>query len=295
MWNNDNHQGHDAPPAFPSFPSPGGFAPPPGPLPAPGYNPGYAPAYGPPSGYQGPPPPAGFAPPPGPPPAGYGFPQGPPQGGYTPPPGPPPQPATRGFPGAQWRQNNQPPPPPPSHQAGYQPSYAAPHMPPSQVQHYGPHSQTPGGRDVQPYFQYSQCTGKKKALLIGINYIGQSGELRGCINDVKNIKRFLTDQWGYKEGDIVTLTDDESNPRMRPTASNIRQAMKWLVAGAQPNDALFFHFSGHGGQTKDRDGDEADGYDEVIYPVGRFRSYCSSWTNRIPKGRLRIQWTYRRR
>jgi hypothetical protein len=25
--------------------------------------------------------------------------------------------------------------------------------------------------------------------------------------------------------------------------------------------------SGHGGQTKDLDGDEADGYDEVIYPV----------------------------
>jgi len=25
--------------------------------------------------------------------------------------------------------------------------------------------------------------------------------------------------------------------------------------------------SGHGGQTKDTDGDEADGYDEVIYPV----------------------------
>lgn len=25
--------------------------------------------------------------------------------------------------------------------------------------------------------------------------------------------------------------------------------------------------SGHGGQTKDQDGDEADGYDEVIYPV----------------------------
>jgi hypothetical protein len=25
--------------------------------------------------------------------------------------------------------------------------------------------------------------------------------------------------------------------------------------------------SGHGGQTKDLDGDEEDGYDEVIYPV----------------------------
>lgn len=43
--------------------------------------------------------------------------------------------------------------------------------------------------------------------------------------------------------------------------------MQWLVQGAKPNDALFFHYSGHGGQTKDKDGDEGDGYDEVIYPV----------------------------
>ena len=30
---------------------------------------------------------------------------------------------------------------------------------------------------------------------------------------------------------------------------------------------MFLLDSGHGGQTKDLDGDEADGYDEVIYPV----------------------------
>jgi hypothetical protein len=60
--------------------------------------------------------------------------------------------------------------------------------------------------------------------------------------------------------------------------------MHWLVKDARPNDSLFFHYSGesafvsprvcladavpgHGGQTKDLDGDEEDGYDEVIYPV----------------------------
>ena len=31
----------------------------------------------------------------------------------------------------------------------------------------------------------------KKALLIGINYIGTSSALNGCINDVENIKRYL--------------------------------------------------------------------------------------------------------
>jgi len=43
--------------------------------------------------------------------------------------------------------------------------------------------------------------------------------------------------------------------------------MQWLVKDARPNDALFFHYSGHGGTTKDLDGDEDDGNDETIYPV----------------------------
>lgn len=135
------------------------------------------------------------------------------------------------------------------------------------MQNYGPHFQGANQRDSQVHFQYSQCTGKKKALLIGINYTGQNGELRGCINDVKNVKQFLINQWSYKEADMVVLTDDQTNPRNRPTSANIIAAMQWLVRDARPNDALFFHYSGHGGQTKDTDGDEGDGYDETIYPV----------------------------
>ena len=40
---------------------------------------------------------------------------------------------------------------------------------------------------------FSDCTGNRKALLIGINYFGQEGELKGCINDVKNIKSMIAD------------------------------------------------------------------------------------------------------
>jgi hypothetical protein len=116
-------------------------------------------------------------------------------------------------------------------------------------------------------FQYSNCTGKRKALLIGINYFGQRGQLRGCINDVKNMSGYLNQHFGYKREDMVLLTDDQQNPMSQPTKANILRAMHWLVKDAQPNDSLFFHYSGHGGQTKDLDGDEEDGYDEVIYPV----------------------------
>ncbi|KAE8147824.1 peptidase C14, caspase domain-containing protein [Aspergillus avenaceus] len=116
-------------------------------------------------------------------------------------------------------------------------------------------------------FQYSACTGRRKALLIGINYFGQPNQLRGCINDVTNMSTFLHEKYGYRREDMVILTDDQQNPMSHPTKANILRAMQWLVKDAQPNDSLFIHFSGHGGRTPDLDGDEEDGYDDVIYPV----------------------------
>ncbi|KIY73849.1 hypothetical protein CYLTODRAFT_416504 [Cylindrobasidium torrendii FP15055 ss-10] len=116
-------------------------------------------------------------------------------------------------------------------------------------------------------FQYSKCTGRKRALCIGINYLGMNEALRGCINDARHVREFLIKRWGYKPEDIVILTDDNPNPRSMPTRANILDAMRWLVRNAQPNDSLVFHYSGHGGQVKDKDGDEVDGLDEVIYPV----------------------------
>lgn len=44
---------------------------------------------------------------------------------------------------------------------------------------------------------------------------------------------------------MVILMDDPSfGPRQQPTRQNIIDAMRWLVAGAKPNDSLFFHYSG---------------------------------------------------
>ncbi|CCJ30141.1 unnamed protein product [Pneumocystis jirovecii] len=135
----------------------------------------------------------------------------------------------------------------------------------------------------QPNFQYSNCLGRKKALFIGINYFGTRRQLSGCINgediyfllfsmtrailDVHNISQFVQERYGYHIDDIVILTDDQTNPRGIPTKKNIIDAMHWLVKDAKPNDSLFFHYSGHGGQIDDMDGDEEDGSDEVIYPV----------------------------
>ncbi|CCU75775.1 Metacaspase [Blumeria hordei DH14] len=148
--------------------------------------------------------------------------------------------------------------PPNPYGDGYQ---SSPPPPPSNPQNFG------HGAPENYAYKYSNCSGRRKALLIGINYFGQKGQLRGCINDVKNMSEFLTENYGYQRDDMVILTDDQQNPVSQPTKHNILRAMHWLVKDAQPNDSLFFHFSGHGGQTKDLDGDEEDGYDEVIYPV----------------------------
>jgi hypothetical protein len=222
---------------------------------------------------------------------GYGGPpqQYPPQPNYYPPQngyGGPPQ---QGYGGYQ-----QPPPPqqpygysqhPPQQYGGYsglppsQPQYGRPGMPSANSNAYvngnqqapppppqGMHSFGQGA--PQGYaFQYSSCTGRRKALLIGINYFGQKGQLRGCINDVRNMSAYLNENFGYQRNDMVILTDDQQNPMSQPTKQNILRAMHWLVKDARPDDSLFFHYSGHGGQTKDLDGDEEDGYDEVIYPV----------------------------
>jgi len=121
-------------------------------------------------------------------------------------------------------------------------------------------------------FQLSNCQGRKRALFIGINYFKQRNELRGCINDVKNIKAFLIRQFGFRDEDTITLTDDQRDPTRIPTKANIIAAMQWLVRDARPHDSFFFHYSGHGGQTEDLDGDEDDGYDETIYPVDHERA-----------------------
>jgi len=115
-------------------------------------------------------------------------------------------------------------------------------------------------------WRYSTCGGKRKALLVGIRYLDTSSPLSGCHSDVANVKEFLLTK-GYEEKNTRVLIDDESAaPFLLPTRANIIAGMKWLVAGAAEDDALFFHFSGHGGSIEDEDGDEADGYDETILP-----------------------------
>ncbi|KAF5332592.1 hypothetical protein D9611_005446 [Ephemerocybe angulata] len=120
-----------------------------------------------------------------------------------------------------------------------------------------------------PNFCRSCCSGRKRALCIGINYLGQKSELKGCANDARAMRDFLIQQYHFSPSEILLLTDDDRKNKL-PTREEMFKAMAWLVAGAKKDDSLFFHWSadsGHGGQVKDEGGRELDGMDEDIFPV----------------------------
>jgi hypothetical protein len=105
----------------------------------------------------------------------------------------------------------------------------------------------------------------QRALLIGINYTGQDGQLSGCHHDVNNVAKYLMEVESFKKENITILMDDGKNKN--PTKSNILTAYKRLVRACKDGDVVFCHYSGHGGRVHDDNGDEEDGYDETLIPV----------------------------
>ena len=94
----------------------------------------------------------------------------------------------------------------------------------------------------------------KLALVIGINYTGKDGELRGCITDTQKIINMLKTRCGYNDSQIILLTDETSN---KPTKSNILNAIDSFVDRAHKEKAkeLWFSYSGHGSYTWNYSGD----------------------------------------
>ena len=107
-----------------------------------------------------------------------------------------------------------------------------------------------------------QITKNKKALLIGINYIGTASQLNGCLNDIKAIQNVLTTNYAFKPELIKIMTDETPQ---KPTRENILSAFKYFLQSGAEGDLLFFAYSGHGSTTVDYNKDEAKGgNDEMI-------------------------------
>jgi hypothetical protein len=138
----------------------------------------------------------------------------------------------------------------------------------------------------------------KRALLIGINYVGSSCELNGCVNDAINVRNALVDSFHYDFNNIVLLTDNGTTVE-KPTKESILRHLEQVIAATKPGDTLFIHYSGHGSQVVDINGDEknnkeAKGMDSVLCPCD-YEAYegedgfilddkLKSMINKLPKG-----------
>jgi metacaspase-1 len=102
----------------------------------------------------------------------------------------------------------------------------------------------------------------KRAVLIGINkYQVPGSDLNGCVNDVKNLSGVLKTYYGFADKDMTILTD------LKATKKAMQKAIEKLITSGRKGDTLFLHYSGHGSNVPDDNGDEADHRDEILCPT----------------------------
>lgn len=121
------------------------------------------------------------------------------------------------------------------------------------------------------------------ALLVGIDYYSANStpdgafyaSLRGCVNDIADIEKLLRTRWQLDDARLFKLTATDLGiaalepPEKLPTRKNIIAAFDAVTQTARAGDAVYIHYSGHGGRaaTVFPDLKGADGLDESIVPT----------------------------
>ena len=106
-------------------------------------------------------------------------------------------------------------------------------------------------------------SGKKRALVIGINYNEdeyKDDDLNGCVNDMNNLSQFLKKKCYFLEDDICILENSDA------TRENIQEALLDLVVFScnNPGSEIWLSYSGHGSNVFSFE--EDDMKSEVICP-----------------------------
>lgn len=103
----------------------------------------------------------------------------------------------------------------------------------------------------------------KWAVVIGIDAYSKLDDryqLSGCVNDAELMAHVLEHNFGFPAGNITLLRNEAA------TRDGILAALDALADRVGENDVAVVHYSGHGSQMTDREGDEPDGLDETIMP-----------------------------
>lgn len=105
----------------------------------------------------------------------------------------------------------------------------------------------------------------KRALCVGINTFKNypAAELRGCLNDARNIGNMLQKVLGFSSQEITALTNEQA------TKANIMEELNRMVDWAKSRQEfcyLVFSLSTHGTHVPDVSGDEPDNADEAFCP-----------------------------
>lgn len=133
--------------------------------------------------------------------------------------------------------------------------------------------------NINKYVVPTITISNKKAVCIGINYIGTQNQLNGCINDALDLQNKLL-SFGFTSNNIKVITDDKP---IKPTRNNILNAFTALLSNSKKGDFLVFTYSGHGTQTKDVYNTELDGLDECIVSSDSKLIYDYEFKNIIQK------------
>lgn len=112
------------------------------------------------------------------------------------------------------------------------------------------------------------CWATRHATIIGIgDYPIENGwKIINGDNDIPLVREMLLVN-GFLLDDIHELKNAEA------TADAIRREFDRLIDVVQKEDVVYVHFSGHGQQITDLNGDEEDGYDEAWIPFDAQLSY----------------------
>ncbi len=110
-------------------------------------------------------------------------------------------------------------------------------------------------------------TAEKRALIVAIGkYSTQSGWPNiSSDNDVSLITTSLKKQ-GFNGQNIAVVKNENA------TKAGIVTSFNNLINSSQPGDVVVFHFSGHGQQVTDTNGDEIDGLDEALVPYDALKT-----------------------